>query len=386
MRPFPTPAPAAGRRARPRTARIALVAVLVAVTLVPGTAAWAHGDDPRVVSTLRGLHPALPDAVLARVLNPDSEQLAVVNPTPTPLVVLAPDGADFLRVSAGGVQVNEAASFTDTSRYPPGADVAPPAPTDPDAPPRWVRVSTDVSWRWYDPRLHPEPAAPLSGPRSVLASWTVPLRYGSAVHEVRGTVDWIPTTADLHGFVDTPPAGLGGSVIPGVPPRLVLQSAADAVTVLGAAGEPFLRSAPDGGWEASLDSPTYHASLIAEGRSVPAGAGWHRYSGPGPVNWTDERILPAPEALPTTAQDTTAAPWTWTIPVLVDGRRVELTGATRAAAVITPAEPDSLRRLPLVLLAAAVLVIAATAAVTVRARARIDRSPGWSLGRGRMRR
>lgn len=352
---------------------VAAVAVAVTIAVVDTGSALAHGGDPTVVSTLREITPALPDAVAVRVLAADSEVLTVANPTPTPLVVMAPDGSEFLRISAAGVEGNAASRFTSASRYAPlGAPQ--PAPPAEIAPPRWVRLSDDVSYRWYDPRLHPPAAtAPVGGrsdQRSVLASWTIPIRYGNAAAELRGTLDLNPDAGRFTTAVEAAPPGVTALVTEGTPPRMLLQGASgSSVTVLGADGEPFLRRTADGGWEASLGSRTYVDALLARGAAVPAGTGWQRYAAPGPVNWVDDRLgYPEEVTAAARAADGSSEVQQWEIPILVDGRPASITGTTRYAPSVlrTAAASSGLPWIRLGVAGAVVLLAAGAAALTRR--------------------
>lgn len=360
-----------------RVRRAAAVLAVAVVSFLPGVPAMAHGDQPRILTMLGDQPRALPSEVVVRVIAAsDREQIAIANPTATPLVVLAPDGSDFVRISAAGVEVNEATSFFYTSRMPPGADVAPPAETDPADPQRWAAVSTDVSWRWYDPRLHPDhvrgPAADQADQPAVLAAWSIPLRYGNDVATAGGTIDWVPATGRFGSAVDPPPSGVAATVIINTPPRVVLNAPGSGVTVLGESGEPLLRTTPDGAWEGNLDSPTYRASLLADARPVPTGGGWRYHSAPGLVSWVDVRLR-LPGALHAPASAAAEADPSWSIPLVVDGRQVALTGSSRAATGLVPPQETNVA-----LLAVAGLAVAAVAVgvALVATRRRGRRSEG----------
>jgi hypothetical protein len=87
------------------------------------------------------------------------------------------------------------------------------------------------------------------------------------------------------------------------------------VTVLGYTGEPALRLGPDGTW-------VNRASLTARGLGLVArpGRGWQRYSSEPRLIWHDARLHGLPEGVDRRR---------WTVPLLVDGARAELSGELR---------------------------------------------------------
>jgi hypothetical protein len=278
------------------TGRRALVTALAVGAALVAAAPGASAQTP-AVPVLVGTSPALPPAVSLQVRATDlgADEIVAVNPTPVPLVVTGPDGADFLRVSAAGVETNAASGFTTTSRSAP--DRPRPVPAGVGGPPRWTPVSSDVSWRWFDPRLRPALTAEPGGGRDdvvrTVGRWLIALRYGDTPVTADGRVELRPTEGWFRAVAAPAPAGTAVVVTDGAPPGLRLQAPAGLpVTVLGLDGEDFLRRTPDGRWEASADSRTYRSALVAAGRPVPGGSGWVPYSGAGSVGWTDERLRP----------------------------------------------------------------------------------------------
>jgi len=308
---------------------------LAAAAGVGAGPAAAQTRDPSVVSVFDTTVPALPPQVLLQVRTTDSEQLVAANPTTTPLVVLAPDGAEFLRISAAGVETNDAEPFTYDSRHGPDTAAALPAGVRPGAPARWARVSSDVSWRWYDPRLRPTglsaPAGGRAGVHQELSRWTVPMRFGGTPVAANGAVERLAATGWFRRVADPAPTGLSAVVADGTPPSVVLAvPAGTPVTVLGSDGAEFLRRTAAGGWEANTASRTYLSSLAGSDRPVPSGTGWVPWSGAGSVSWADDRLLDPVDIDPAAL---TASGFTdvahWQVPVRVGDRTVELTGATR---------------------------------------------------------
>ncbi|ALE84496.1 hypothetical protein [Pseudonocardia sp. HH130629-09] len=303
-------------------AGLAVLGATVATMLAPP----ADAAEPSVVAVLDTVTPAVTDGGLVTV-TPDGA-LAVVNPGPVPLTVPAPDGRDVVRVSAAGVEVDAAHPFTYETRNPPGIPTRLPKGVTPDAAPRWTPVSQDVSWRWYDPRIAVSGVRAPSGGRTgdiqVLSTWSVPVRHGGTAIDVRGRIELRQPTGGFRVETDPTPAGVSLTVAPGPRPSAILAvHGTGPVAVAGLDGEPFLRRTADGSWQAELSSRTYRLNLLLAGHPVPAGSGWRTYAGPGPVGWTDERLVAPPGVTPD-------APARWSLPVVLGDRTTELTGAVRA--------------------------------------------------------
>jgi hypothetical protein len=137
------------------------------------------------------------------------------------------------------------------------------------------------------------------------------------------------------------------------------------VNVLGAAGEPFLRIGPAGVF-VDASSPTAASSGLAPGRS-----GWVRRSSGSSVSWRDARVRSLPAG---------ARRGTWRVPLVVDGRRVALTGT-----IVRPAGPRLalwLIALALVVLGAAVLPVALPAVGLVAGASAAVAAAGFAVAGG----
>jgi hypothetical protein len=118
----------------------------------------------------------------------------VRNDTGETLQVTGRAGEPFLRIGPRGVFAN----VMSPSYYAGGAQRIAPVPrwADPDAAPRWKRVSTQPVWGWLDQRA----ALPaelqqrsLLGPdRRTVSKWAIPMELGERRLPLEGTVEWIP--------------------------------------------------------------------------------------------------------------------------------------------------------------------------------------------------
>lgn len=342
-------------------AAVLVAAGALAVTPLPGTPRAAAQQGTTVVPVVEAVTPALPADVLVRVAR-GGDGLVVVNPTAVPLTVAGPDGRDWLRVSAAGVETDAAAPFTYLSRHGRDTAVSLPSGVDAAAPPRWRAVSTDVSWQWRDPRVRPAAALPPTGGRTdggqVLARWDVPLRFGGSPALLTGTLQARPVPGPLRVTVAPAPPPISAVAVPG---GLTVGAPPDVpVAIRGVHGEEFLRHTPDG-WEVATASPTHRLDLLAAGRPVPPDRGWQPVAGGHTVTWSDPRTDPGDGAV------------TWSIPVQLADRVVALDGtASRVQATAARPTPARLGGAPLL---AAVLVLAVVLALLVRRDRRLAAAP-----------
>ena len=332
-----------------------LVALLVAVlSLVVAAPASAHESDPRIVTAVDEVVPALPDDVVVQVQAGIATQLVAANPTPTVLEVVGSEGRPFLRLSADGVFADVQAEDFFTTSSPTGASPG----ADTGGPPRWVRISARTSWGWYDHRLHPEElTAPAdTQAEALLGEFSVPLRYGDREVEVRGTVRFRPLLGSFLVTADPGPRGLSVQALPGRLPGVFLSvPPGPDVVVQGRDGEPFLRMT-EAGVEVNTSSRTHVEDRQARGEQAgpPAPTPTFELVAPGSrsYTWLDARLrypqdLPPAEVL---RADGPAVVQEWRVPVTVAGATAALTGdvawvpeadaAERVAGSASPAPAD----------------------------------------------
>jgi hypothetical protein len=329
----------AGRGHRPGAIPrlLAVLGAVGALALATAGPAAAHAGDPTLVTRLHRVTPALPDQVSVVLQTTIADELVVTNPTATPLVVLDADGAEFLRVSASGVQGNETSPYFHLTTVPPDVRVAVPPSARAGAAPVWVPLSAAPTWTFFDPRMSPATLqVPVGGRQEVeqveqLAAWSVPLRYGDQPVSVEGALERRPVTGRFETSLDPAPAGISAVVAQGYVPSISVQATAGhEVTVFGRDGRPFLRSGSDG---AQLDrgSPTHRDDVLARGRPLAGDdTGWIRLPGSG-TTWADVRLrFPAEDPPAELADATTPVDvGRWEIPVVVDGAPQALSGTIR---------------------------------------------------------
>ncbi|HEY2766009.1 MAG TPA: hypothetical protein VGJ13_18665 [Pseudonocardiaceae bacterium] len=312
-----------------------LAALVVTTSAV--APAWAHGDDPTLVSLLTAVRPALPRDVLVQVRTGYGAQLVVANPTGTALTILDPDGVAFLRISSAGVFGNINDRYLDETANPPDApDELPPQPRAP-AEPRWVPLSRGDTWGWFERRLYPalpsgQPVG-ATGPagvalqRQVLASWQVGMRYGDRPVTAIGVLERRPILGTFRTVADPRDDHLDVSIGQGQLPAIQLRvPPGRAVTVDGRDGVAFLRIGPAG---ASVNPGSLHFRENPQFQGLPVGQdGWVRVGDGSPVTWLDSRLRYRADLPPddVAAGHQVAALDRWSIPVTVDGQRRALRG------------------------------------------------------------
>lgn len=324
-------------RARVAVRLAAVAGAVLALAAVTAGPAMAHAGDPTLVTRLDTVNPGLPVGVTAEVRSTISDQLVVTNTTATPLTALDPEGAEFLRISADGVQGNTASPYFHLTAAPPEVRVPVPSSASSGAAPVWVAMSSEPTWAWFDPRLSPAfLQVPVGGrqdnveTRADVATWSVPLRYGADAVTVDGVLERRPVTGRFETTMGSQPDGISAVLGQGYVPTLSLLAAPGReVTVLGRDGQPYLRFGA-GGAEVNRDSLTYREDLLGRGR-VPGATevGWAPL--PGTTTWLDTRLrFPAedpPERFADAVDPVEVA--RWEVPVIVDGTPQVLSGAIR---------------------------------------------------------
>lgn len=306
--------------------RALLLALLVLVPVVP---AQAHSyADPALRTLLDGVQPALPAAVVVTVQPGVKDSLVLSNPTAAPLDVLGADGRPFLRLSRDGVLADVASPDWYTTAVPEGSPALPPYAVA-GAPARWARVSTGSTWSEFDPRLHPDVRVPAevrtAGRTRVVATWSIPLRYGGRPARAQGHVLFAPVRGGLVVAVTGSPPGVTATALQGELPGLFLRAdPGRRVEVAGSDGRPFLRIG-GGRVLASLASPSWRADRAARGQQV-TGSGWREVGTGSAYTWLDPRLRYPHDEPSGAAVARRVVVQRWAVPVTVDGAPGRLAG------------------------------------------------------------
>jgi hypothetical protein len=306
------------------------LAALLLVALVGVTPASAHGAADGVRYVLDDLAPTV-DGLTVQVVRGLGPQLVLGNDTGEEVEVLDDAGRPFLRIGPEGVEGNVASPSWRASDRPYELGGGDPDADEPVGD-EWVRLGDDPSWGWYDHRLHErELVVPpdASGPVE-LDAWEVPLRVGGRDVVVAGRTLGGPPLGFVAPrlAVDRQPAdGLTVTLLPGaVPGLLVRVDEGHDATVVGAAGEPFLRFG-GGVVEVNAASPTWHRvggtggdDVAVDGAAAPA---WRQVAASQQFAWVEPRAT-VPEVEGNPADGEVLA--SWVVPVVADGQEVPLVG------------------------------------------------------------
>lgn len=185
---------------RPRLRRLVVAAAsgaaAIVATAAPAAAHTVGGvDATNYATTIRSVSPADPD-VTVRVAD-NGDRLELTNTGRTDVVVVGYDDEAYLRVGPRGVfeNVRSPAVFLNRVRR----DPEPPPPSaDPEAPPRWRKVSDGQTARWHDHRAHwmgaqdPPIVARRPGEEHLVQRFRIDVRADGGTIRVRGDVRWVP--------------------------------------------------------------------------------------------------------------------------------------------------------------------------------------------------
>ncbi len=363
-------------------ARLLGAALGLLVVAAPAPQAAAHGDDPLLTVRLDSVEGA-PADLTVQVQTSVSEQMVVSNPTATPLKVLDPSGRPFVEVSRDGVRVDVRNPFFFRTLGPPDAPVAPPSSASGGTPgagaaSQWRLATTESSWGWFDPRLHPSETAEGTG---VVASWEIPLVSGSEPLTARGSLVREPMLGSwMPGRVQAPD-GIAVQLLPGKHPAVALtRGSAGSAVVLDDAGQPMLRLDGDG---VALD-PLSDAALTTSAlpaTPVAAGDGLAQVGTGSFHAWLDTRVQPLQGAPGDPSQ---VSAQSWRIPVVIDGRKTTIAGEWLWQPTDTALAPVPASVAPhggsSTLLTVLVLAAGLAGAVGLRLAVRRRSAPGAALG------
>jgi hypothetical protein len=357
---------------------------VLAAALLPWHAA-AHEANPTVRVTLDPPPEAVAGMEIA-VAASVADQLVLTNETDRRVEVLDENGDAFLRIGPRGVLANLSSPAWYRTNSPLGLARVP-SGVRAGATPRWARVAADPSWGWFDHRLHPAevtvpPDVRNAGEPAELGRWSVPLRVGTTEVELTGAIRFEPILGTLISELTEPPdvRGLTLTTLAGRVPGMFLDNQTGRrVTVLGAAGEPFLRFG-ERGVEANVHSPSWLAARRAEGGPVrpslvdaDSPPAWRSVSKVPRFGWIEPRAAypldTAPGHVIEAGQPATLN--SWTLPLRVGNRTVRAAGVVRwqpVAHAEDPAAPDDGGGVPTWVWAAGAAAVAAGALGIARRR------------------
>ena len=239
-----------------------IAAALGAVVAVTCSPALAHEEHAlHVLTVIDRVYPVV-EGIEVRVVHLDAPALVVTNDTDDVITVLGDEGEPFLQIGPNGVRANAESPTTYVSSAP-NREVVP-AGVKASARPRWVRLSEESTWTWFDPRLRNEGSK---------ASWAVALMLGGQAIVVEGGFESLHGHGHFVTALEAPDVdGLELRLTQGaIPAVFVRNETAEELAVPGDSGEPFLRIGPKGVF-ANLRSPTYYTSGATSILEVPASA------------------------------------------------------------------------------------------------------------------
>ena len=335
---------------RVRAAALGAALITLGLVAVPGVS--AHTGASEFTPVIEEITPQV-DGLDITVAYSVNYQFVVENTTDKEFTVFAGSGEPFLRIGPEGVFGNFASPTWYDARAPEGLETVPEgARPGADVPPEWRQVSRQPSYGWFDHRLHPAGSEKFvsdevrQSKKTVIVGepWEVLTRYGDVEGRISGRFEFQPVLGTYRSVLrssTSPAEGVTVQVSPsstrtGVPAMFVDNASAQTVTVLGEAGEPFLRLSKVA--EVNTHSPTWHAIVEAQGRTVEedtladpeAAPAWKEVQGSPKWGWPELRAAP-PVTNPSEEVAEADQPTTvkrWTIPLLVGDERRDIDGVT----------------------------------------------------------
>ncbi|MEU0266768.1 hypothetical protein [Nocardioides sp. NPDC006303] len=344
------------RMIQPRMSRLGRAAMVVGpatagvlsiLSLLAPPAAFAH-RDPTIAVVLTGVTPKLPEGVVLELLDSEMTYAALRNDAEEPVYALDRERKPFLQVSADGVYGDLDSPYLQSAPGQITQDSTVKLDCCPDG--RWARLSTKPAWVWPDPRLDPPLRTPttnddrgLGGMPSdePLAHWDFDLRYDDTRYTAKGVVER-RQVGEVTTKIEHAPDGISASVIESRPPQIRIQvSKGTNVEVLDADGASFIQISPRGAY-GRVASASYQAHLRATGLSTPESGAWQPIAGggPGKATWADLRLDYQANMPDDAGQAQAASVDKWSIPVLVNGERSEISGVSRWKPATPPPLPS----------------------------------------------
>jgi hypothetical protein len=171
-------------------------AIVLCLSLLAAGPASAKGAS--VVSELQGVQP--PASGLELEVTGGDRFLLLTNGSGKEVIVKGYDDEPYLRFQPSRVvevNVRSPSKYANEDRY---ALRPIPAIADSNAVPRWRRVSSDGTYRWFDHRIHlmekgTPPQVKDESKRTKIFDWSVPMTVGGASAKALGTLEWVPDSS-----------------------------------------------------------------------------------------------------------------------------------------------------------------------------------------------
>jgi hypothetical protein len=173
--------------------------------LAPAVAA----DDSSTKNYQTKVDGVRPDVQGLRVTTQGGDRyLVVANDTGKTVAVQGYDGEPYLRFLPSGevdANANSPAKYLNEIRFGTPDSVTIPISALKGGKPRWVQVSSNGSYKWFDHRIHwmerqPPPVVRDKRKRTKIFEWKVPAKVGATPVLVAGTLSWVPVSSSDSGL------------------------------------------------------------------------------------------------------------------------------------------------------------------------------------------
>jgi hypothetical protein len=230
-----------------------------------------------------------PQGISFRVVQITQPSLVATNRTDEPLVIFGPQGEPFLRIADGKVEANLRSEISYAMGDPTGGHATAQRDLDPERSPRWRLIGRRRSWSWFDPRIRFRDAE--------TRQWTIDARLGPRAIRLTGTFEPLEGHGHFRTVLVEPiqVPDLEVRLLEGLVPAVYVHNETEReMSIIGRAGEPFLRIGPKGVF-GNTRSPDYWLGGTQTVRAVPAGADpskpprWQRLSDIPLWSWLEFR-------------------------------------------------------------------------------------------------
>jgi hypothetical protein len=187
-------------------ARLAICIAFLSL-LAPAAARGADGASEKNYQTkVDALKPAVQG--LQVTTQGGDRYLVVRNGTGKTVAIQGYDGEPYLRFLPSGevlANANSPAKYLNGIRFGTPDTVTIPRSALVGGKPKWVKVSTGGSYKWFDHRIHwmekqPPPVVKDRSKRTKIFDWKVPGQVGSTPVTIAGTLSWVPAASSSSGL------------------------------------------------------------------------------------------------------------------------------------------------------------------------------------------
>jgi hypothetical protein len=187
----------------------ARLATAVAFLLLVAPAVAQAADDSSTKNYRTRVDRVSPAVTGLKVTTEGGDRYLVVkNDTGKTVMFPGYDGEQYLRFLPSGevdANANSPAKYLNEIRFGTPGSVTIPISALKGGKPKWVRVASGGSYKWFDHRIHwmekqPPSVVKDKSKQTKIFDWKVPARVGATPVPVAGTLSWVPASSSSSGL------------------------------------------------------------------------------------------------------------------------------------------------------------------------------------------